>query len=251
MAVKILAKVWEGYPGNSSAELLALLSLADWSDDEGHSFPSISTLGRKCRIGERQAQRLVHRLIETGLVSVIKNANGGKPGSTRRYRINLDRLTGVENVRGVKCVTGVENDADGCHLRPETGGQNVTQYVIDTPITVKKDSTTPIKKKKKAPEITLKAFLDACTVAGEYAIPDIDPIFEYASKIGLPADYLRLGWIAFKAKQAPEKRRLDWRSTFRNYVRHADWLEVWKINSINGEYYLTTYGKQLEREVSV
>ena len=237
MAVKILAKVWEGYPGDSSAELLALLALADWSDDEGRSFPSIAAIGRKCRIKSRQAQRIVHRLIDIGLVSVIENSSGGKPGSTRRYRINLDRLTGVKN------------DVDGCHLRRETGGQNDTLTVIDTSVTVKKGSSTSSKGKKKASGLTLQVFLDVCNAAGESAIPESDPIFKYAAKIGLPADYLQLGWAAFKKKQKADKRQLDWRKTFKNYVENADRLGVWKINS-DGEYYLTTYGKQLELEAA-
>lgn len=247
MSVRILSKVWEGYPGDSSAELLALLALADWSDDEGRSFPSIASIGRKCRIKSRQAQRLVHRLIDIGLVSVIENSSGGKPGSTRRYRINLDRLTGVENVRGVINDTGVKNDADGCHLRRETGGQNDTLTVIDTSVTVSKGSSSSSKRKKKASGITMKAFLDACNAAGEDAILESDPVFKYAAKIGLPAYYLQLGWIAFKDKQKPNKQQEDWRKTFGNYVKNPDWLGVWKINR-DGEYYLTDAGKQAERE---
>ena len=40
MSIQIINKVWEGFPG-SGAELLALLALADWSDDEGRCFPSM------------------------------------------------------------------------------------------------------------------------------------------------------------------------------------------------------------------
>ena len=95
MSIKVMSKVWEGYPGDSYQELLMLLALADWSDDEGRCYPSIAAIGRKCRVQARQARRHVHSLIDLGLVSVTENTNGGKPGTTRRYRINIDRLTGV------------------------------------------------------------------------------------------------------------------------------------------------------------
>lgn len=241
MAVRILAKVWEGYPGDSSVELLALLALADWSDDEGRSFPSNAAIGRKCRISERQAQRLIRRLIATDLVSITDNANGGKPGTTRRFKINLEKLTGVENDRGVNSVTGVKNDVDGCHLRRGTGGENVTQYVIDTSLTV----NTVSRRKKSG--ITLKQFLEACKESGEQTIPETDPVFKYAQKIGLPEEFVFLGWQAFKEKQGADKLQKDWRKTFRSYVRNPDWLGVWKLNQ-EGEFYLTGAGKQIERE---
>lgn len=158
MAVKILGMVWDGYPGESSVELLAMLALADWSDDVGRSFPSIATIGKKCRIGSRQAQRLIHRLIEAELITVIGNKNGGAPKMTRHYRINLNKLTGVINVRGVESVTGVKNDADGCHLRRETGGENVTQYVIDTSLTAKEKSSLSLPSKKRS-ELPIKQSL--------------------------------------------------------------------------------------------
>ena len=126
MSIKFLNKVWDGYPGNSTGELLVLLALADWSDDEGRSYPSIAKLGRKCRIKSRQAQRHIHKLITFGIVSVTGNPNGGKPGTTRRYRINSNKLTGVVKDRGVI------KDADGCHGRRETGVVDDTQYISNT-----------------------------------------------------------------------------------------------------------------------
>lgn len=94
MSVRVLAQVWDGYPGGGS-ELLTLLALADWSDDDGHCYPSIRKIAEKVRLKERQAQRVVHTLIAGGFVLVTGNELGGAPGSSRRYRLNLSRLTGV------------------------------------------------------------------------------------------------------------------------------------------------------------
>jgi len=143
VSVKILSKVWDGYPGDSSPELLALLALADWSDDEGRSFPSIAALGKKCRIGRSQTQRIVHRLIGTGLVSVTDNASGGAPGSSRRYRINLDLLTGRENATRSENATGRGNATEGPRKCADRGRENATLYVIDPSLTVNKGDCPP------------------------------------------------------------------------------------------------------------
>jgi hypothetical protein len=102
-------------------------------------------------------------------------------------------------------------------------------------------------KGKEGKEITLDQFLQQCEEKKEMYIADDDPIFEYADKIGIPQNFMWIGWKAFMAAQAKDKKQLDWRATFRNYVRKG-WLKVWLISN-TGEYYLTTYGKQLEKEL--
>lgn len=90
MSVRVLAAVWDGYPGGGS-ELLTMLALADWSDDEGRCYPSIPAIARKIRLSPDQARRVVHRLIEGGFLQVVAGKNGG--AGSRRYQIHLDRLT--------------------------------------------------------------------------------------------------------------------------------------------------------------
>ncbi len=126
MSIRVMTRVWEGYPGESSHDLLALLALADWSDDEGRSFPSMATIGRKCRISERQAQRVLKRLAADGLVSILANEKGGGSGMTKRFQINLNKLD--KNVTP----TGDKNDLEGCQKVQKRGVESVTQYVIDT-----------------------------------------------------------------------------------------------------------------------
>lgn len=141
MSIRVMSKVWESYPGGGS-ELLALLALADWSDDNGRCYPSMASISKKVRLKPRQAQRVVHQLIEAGFVSVIGNEFGGKPGATRQYRINLHSLTGVAHDTGVVHDTGVAEDVDGCHGRRETGVAHDTLTVIEPSITVSTTSTS-------------------------------------------------------------------------------------------------------------
>lgn len=145
MSIKVSDLVWSGYSGAAGTEMVILLALADWCNDDGSCYPSIASIAKKARIQERHAKRVVHALIEDGWISVVGNANGGAPGSTRRYQLNLKRLdtgvmddtpTGVADDTGVLRDTGVMGGIDGCHGRSKRGVADDTQTVIEPSITV-------------------------------------------------------------------------------------------------------------------
>ena len=143
MAVRILSLVWDGYPGGGT-ELLALLALADWSDDAGKCYPSISAIARKTRLSRSQAQRIVHQLIDDGFLVVTANALGGAPTQTRHYRIVLDRLTGradatptnSTHATGSVHATGRTHAQEGSHPCGERGSTHATQTVSEPSVHV-------------------------------------------------------------------------------------------------------------------
>lgn len=139
MSVRVLTRVFDGFPGGGS-ELLAMLALADWSDDDGRCFPAVAAIARKVRLKERQTQRVVNRLINDGFVIVEANKGGGIPGESRRYRIVLNRLTGVPYDTRTgdthDTPTGAPEDADGCHFAPDRGVLDDTLTVIEPSLTV-------------------------------------------------------------------------------------------------------------------
>lgn len=98
------------------------------------------------------------------------------------------------------------------------------------------------------PDLTLTGWLD--TLAdGSFAIPLEDPIFDWASKAGIPPDWIDLAWRAFADRYGPNgaskaKRYADWRAVFRTAVKD-DWLHVWR-HTPNG-YVLTTVGETWKR----
>ena len=106
---------------------------------------------------------------------------------------------------------------------------------------------------KGSKEITLPEFLIQCKENNESAIRKDDPIFDYAEGIGLPEKFLHLFWIDFRStpkldKSGKVKKQADWRAAFRNHVKKG-WQGVWRIDN-SGNFYLTTLGKQLEKELS-
>lgn len=130
MSIRVMSAVWDRFPGAGS-ELLALLAMADWSDDEGRCYPSMSSIAKKTRLSRSQAQRVIHQLIATGYLTVTGNETGGAPGSTRQYRIKLNRLTGSTHATGSVDATGSTHAQEGSHPCGETGSTHATQTVIE------------------------------------------------------------------------------------------------------------------------
>lgn len=145
MSIKVMDAVWDGFP-RGGPDLLALLCLADWCDDLGRCFPSINSISRKLRISRSQAQRVVHRLILDGWVAVIGGHDGGAPGATRRYQLNVRRLneekasrlaqeeaseTGSESATGSKNATRRKSARDGSQICAKRGRKNATQPVSE------------------------------------------------------------------------------------------------------------------------
>lgn len=248
VAVRVLSMVWDGYPGGGT-ELLALLALADWSDDNGRCWPSMASIARKTRLSEKQARRVVHSVIESGYLTVTDNAQGG--ATSRRYQINLKRLAtppagGSPPTHGSP-PADVPYPSHGWEATPPAGG---SRTVIDTSITVKEVAqalpTSSAEKKSKKSDVTLKAFIEHCLTIGEKPIVEDDPIFAYAQKVGIDHEMLAVAWQEFKAAFLPTaKRQKDWRAHFRNAVRR-NWYKLWFLR--DGETAgWTTAGEQARR----
>lgn len=101
------------------------------------------------------------------------------------------------------------------------------------------DPPKPPKGGKRERGVTLKTFV--ANLKGENAFSPEDPIMEYADSIKLPAVFLKLAWLEFQARTGDRKVQIDWRATFRNYVR-GNYLKLW-FEDGNG-WSLTTAGKQ-------
>lgn len=87
-----MSLVWDRFTAGGS-EKLTLLALADWANDHGESLhPSMQAIADKVNVSRSQAQRIMHGLIEDGWLHVVGNDQGGAPGCTRQYRIDVEKL---------------------------------------------------------------------------------------------------------------------------------------------------------------
>lgn len=255
MSIRVMSIVWDRYKSGGS-ELLMLLALADYSDDKGECFPSVASVAKKTRLSRSQAQRVLHQLIVDGVVAVVGNWAGGAPGTTRRYKIIVDKLTGSTGATGSADTTGSIHAPDGSHPCAETGSAHATQTVIEPSLTVKGNAAAPdcpplVQPKKKtrpSTKVTFNSWRDQLKATGEKAISDYQPVWDYAEKTGLPSEWISLAWITFKDRYAndagyQDKKYTDWRQVFLNAIK-CNWFKLWFVR--DGQFSLSTQGHQAE-----
>jgi hypothetical protein len=75
---------------------LGLVVLADFMNEKtGRLDPSLDTLAEKIGVSRDQARRIVRELSQRGLISVIANFTGGRPGTTQQYRLNFEAIAAL------------------------------------------------------------------------------------------------------------------------------------------------------------
>lgn len=93
MSIRIMSKVWDHGP-SERGELLVMLALADFSNDDGECWPSVAAIGKKARMDERSARRILRKLEAAGWLSV--DVGGGRHGCSK-YTINTDTVPPGQN----------------------------------------------------------------------------------------------------------------------------------------------------------
>lgn len=90
MSILISSKVWKNGP-EKQAQLLVMLALADFANDEGICWPSMETLARKVRMTERGTRKIVAKLKADGWIAV--KTGGGRHGCNQ-YTVFPEQFTG-------------------------------------------------------------------------------------------------------------------------------------------------------------
>ena len=88
MAIKVMTQVWENGP-QDKMERFVLLALADHCNDEGHCYPSLDLLQKKCLLTRQGLCNVIDRLEQKGYI--VRQRGGGK-GNPTNYWIQLDSL---------------------------------------------------------------------------------------------------------------------------------------------------------------
>lgn len=210
MSIAVSTKVWR-HSKLKGTSLLILLALADWSDDEGRSFPSIRALAGKARISERQTQKQLDHLRQLGELEVhLGMGPVFQGGRSNLYRIRLEGYEVGEGVSpasppvtrdGVSRTTrrGVTGDAKGVSpatpntsgIRQDTPSGRVSADQAGKPDGVDdptwRDFLEVLRLKGKAPTQTYLASLEDAGKAAGMGMPDV--IRTMAAK----------GWASFDA----------------------------------------------------
>lgn len=257
-----MAKVWE-LSGHSGSELLMLLAIADFADDDGNAYPAVPTLAAKCRMTPRNANLILAALRASGELDIRTNEG---PRGTNRYRIVMRGAGGMKPASPLKKASPLKSispthpedhftpEAE-CTLKPasdtpEAGFLIPLKPASDEPsLNHQEPSEAPPKlpRQRNAKGQSLDSWLEQVRAKGEKAIPAMDPIHAYAAKVNLPSDFLLLHWEVFKAKHLQSaKAQADWRAAFRNAVK-GNWARLWYFDT-EGECRLTSAGIQASRE---
>lgn len=92
MSVTAISRVWERSRAKGS-ELLVLLAIADYADDEGrNAWPSVQKLADKSRMTERGVRDVLRRLADDGELAVERNTDGREVAGGFRPRLFMHVL---------------------------------------------------------------------------------------------------------------------------------------------------------------
>jgi len=234
---------------------LLFIGLWNFCDDAGNHVDSPKTIKAEIfpgdDIGSSDVRRLLDELSSNGLIVYYSHENKGFLHVTGWHHQKIDKPTVVHPAFSTENSQPTRRDLDDSSPPEGKGreGKGKEKEREKTAGLFPGDPPAPTeppapKAAKVAVEIDtwLESLGDADT------IPETDPVFAYASGIGLPREMLELAWFVFETQMRERhKRQKDWRAHFRNAVR-ANWFKLWWVNA-EGQYLLTTTGQQAMREL--
>ena len=86
MSIKLTAKAWE--TNQSGNDLLVLLALCDFSNDEGVSFPSLKTLCNKAKVSKTTLSYILKAYQEIGVLTRTRRTRDNNSDTSTLYKIN-------------------------------------------------------------------------------------------------------------------------------------------------------------------
>lgn len=89
MSIKLMSKVWSSAP-YAGDQLLILLAIADFANDDGFFFASKSTLSKKCRCSVEYVRLTLKKFIDDGVICVTKQGWGRGHATEFRFLKAVD-----------------------------------------------------------------------------------------------------------------------------------------------------------------
>lgn len=239
MSVTTMARVW-ATSSHSGTELLMLLAIADFSDDDGRAYPAVATLAKKCRMTDRNARMILANLRDSEEL-IVRFGEG--PKGANQYLI-ADPLKGtsspLKNSSALKPTSST----------PEAGFRNPLKPASVKPSVNHQEPSERKKRHSRSLEKTFAQWVDDVRASGEKPISDYLAVWDYSESIGLPVEFVELAWLKFRDRYSNDfaytgKKYADWRRVFLNAVRD-NWFRLWYRNG--DAFLLTTAGQQAELE---
>lgn len=211
----MLSRVWE-LSAHGGTELLMLLAIADFADDDGNAYPSVPTLAAKCRMKLRNANYILAALQASGELEVRKNEG---PHGTNRYRVVLSDP--LQRIAPPLHSTAPLQPAAPLQRSARTPAMQCTkplQRIADEP-SLNRQEPVVVRAARSATTGASRdrgtRLPDDWTLPAEWRNwaaqqrPDLDP--------GVTADAFADYW---HAQPGVKGRKVDWLATWRNWVRN-------------------------------
>jgi hypothetical protein len=214
MSIAVMSYVWE-HSTRKGTELLLLLAIADYANERGIAFPSVATLARRIRMTDRNVQRALRKLRESGELRINMSAG---PKGAHLYQVVInetlplflgDKVTPDKLSPDSRGTSGVTTRAQ----RGDTATSPEPSGTVREPSRRPPPPPMPEKQKGKRPMPVGFAISDSMR---EWARENkFEPFLE--AHFAYFTDYAR----------SNGKQYADWDGAFRNCVR-ADWGDVRK-----------------------
>ncbi|EAW8185623.1 GntR family transcriptional regulator [Salmonella enterica] len=124
MSSRILGNVWDACAAHDikGAKLLIMARLADYSNDDGMSYPSVETICRQLGLGESTVRSAISELEAAGWLSREFRRRGNR-NSSNKYYLNAERLEMYARTEKdkVKALKEEQQNRDSFHS-PESEG---------------------------------------------------------------------------------------------------------------------------------
>jgi Helix-turn-helix domain len=215
-----MSRVWE-HSTHSGSELLMLLAISDFADDDGRAYPSVQTLATKCRMSARNANHLLARLRDSGELEIRL---GQGPRGTNAYRVRF----GPDGAKPLKPASPPEGlFTHEAHVTPE--GPVTLKPVAPTP---EAGSSNPLKPASPKPSLNHQ-----------------EPSQEAATPPqGVPACPQRqlIAMFTEKVPELPKPRAEFWVGSNGAEAMAARWKFVLTAKRENGARYATNEAEAIE-----
>lgn len=245
-------------------ELLVLLTIIRKTYGYGKKTDDISAsqIGEMCNIGRQHVTTTLNLLASRNVITKSPGRFGTILGVQKNHKKwisneqiltpeaspDLGQAASPESGQGCP-KSGLADSPESGHV-PNRDTSSPKSGQVDSPKSGHTKENLPkenLQKKGARQETTFSAWITNCQREQLTPIPEDDPVFAYADEMKLPIDFIRYAWVEFKRKYgSSNKRYKNWNQHFQNAIRE-NWYAIWFEK--DGEWALTTRGKQIEKEV--
>ncbi|MBS1204585.1 MAG: replication protein [Proteobacteria bacterium] len=122
MSSRVQGFVWDACAANgiTGAKLLIMVRLADYSNDEGISYPGVESISRQLGLAESTVYGALAQLEKAGWVRRKPRRNGNRRTSNL-YFLNVERLEFLAEQERAK-IRAIKAEKKSAFLPPESGG---------------------------------------------------------------------------------------------------------------------------------